>query len=101
MKTKEELNKLKEEFKDLNEKLANLTDEKLNQVTGGHQPTCDSVCPYGVNEPTKENCYDTEPTCQYLNIENNRSYRTCTCMRCFEAGIYGVFVVLKPTTHDI
>ena len=35
MKTKEELNALKEEVETLNEKLHELTDEELAQVTGG------------------------------------------------------------------
>lgn len=36
MKTKEELNALKEEINALNKKLAELTDEELAQVVGGH-----------------------------------------------------------------
>ena len=35
MKTKEELNELKEEVETLNKKLHELTDEELAQVTGG------------------------------------------------------------------
>ena len=35
MKTKEELNALKEEIETVNEKLHELTDEKLAQVSGG------------------------------------------------------------------
>ena len=35
MKTKEELNALKEEVETLNKKLADLTDEELAQVSGG------------------------------------------------------------------
>ena len=35
MKTKEELNALKEEVKNLNEKLSVLTEEELAQVSGG------------------------------------------------------------------
>ncbi|MBQ0037196.1 MAG: bacteriocin [Clostridiales bacterium] len=38
MKTKEELNALKEEVETLNAKLAELTDEELAQVTGGLLP---------------------------------------------------------------
>ena len=38
MKTKEELNALKEEVETLNKKLAELTEEELNQVTGGDYP---------------------------------------------------------------
>ncbi|MDO4983043.1 MAG: bacteriocin [Eubacteriales bacterium] len=35
MKTKEELNEIKEEVETLNKKLAELTDEELEQVAGG------------------------------------------------------------------
>ena len=35
MKTKEELNKLKEEVEAVNEKLQELTEEELEQVSGG------------------------------------------------------------------
>ena len=35
MKTKEELNELKEEVESVNEKLQELTEEELAQVTGG------------------------------------------------------------------
>ena len=38
MKTKEELNALKEEIEILNKKLHELTDEELAQVTGGVAP---------------------------------------------------------------
>ena len=41
MKTKEELNALKEEVETLNEKLHELTDEELEQVTGGALPFYD------------------------------------------------------------
>ena len=40
MKTKEELNALKEEFKTMNKKLAELTNEELEQVTGGTVAPC-------------------------------------------------------------
>ena len=42
MKTKEELNALKEEVEALNKKLADLTDEGLAQVTGGVSPDGES-----------------------------------------------------------
>ena len=38
MKTKEELNALKEEVETLNKKLAELTEEELEQVAGGFDP---------------------------------------------------------------
>ena len=47
MKTKEELNALKEEFKDLNKKLSELTDEELKEVAGGIGPLSPpGVCLY-------------------------------------------------------
>ena len=39
MKTKEELNALKEEVETLNKKLAELTEKELEQVTGGCSPS--------------------------------------------------------------
>ena len=44
MKTKEELNKLKDEFEALNKKLAELTEDELEQVSGGKD--------YGFQSPT-------------------------------------------------
>ena len=41
MKTKEELNALKEEVETLNKKLAELTDDELEQVSGGSVPKKD------------------------------------------------------------
>ena len=38
MKSKEELNALKEEIESVNEKLQELTEEELEQVTGGGTP---------------------------------------------------------------
>ena len=38
MKTKEELNELKIEYESLSRKLAELTDDELEQVTGGVRP---------------------------------------------------------------
>ena len=38
MKTKEELNVIKEEIETLNNKLRELTEEELAQVTGGNDP---------------------------------------------------------------
>ena len=49
MKTKEELNALKEEVETLNAKLAELTDEELEQVTGGEAikaPLNMTKCPF-------------------------------------------------------
>ena len=41
MKSKEELNALKEEVETLNKKLAELTDDELEQVSGGSVPKKD------------------------------------------------------------
>ena len=43
MKTKEELNALKEEVETENEKLQKLTPEELEQVTGGRRPIIDTL----------------------------------------------------------
>ena len=48
MKTKEELNALKEEVETLNKKLHELTDEELEQVSGGNSDQCDG-CEYNRN----------------------------------------------------
>ncbi len=42
MKTKEELNALKNEVEDLNAKLAELSEDELRQVVGGHEVDFDS-----------------------------------------------------------
>ena len=44
MKSKEELNALKEEVETLNQKLAELTEEELAQVSGGENEY--KICPY-------------------------------------------------------
>ena len=46
MKTKEELNALKEEVEALNQKLAELSEEEIAQVSGGESYGTLSVCPY-------------------------------------------------------
>ena len=43
MKTKEELNALKEEFETLNAKLAELTEDELKEVVGGASGSVDSL----------------------------------------------------------
>ena len=43
MKTKDELNTLKEDVETLNKKLAELTDEELEQVSGGVPPASREV----------------------------------------------------------
>ena len=51
MKTKEELNTLKEEYETLNSKLRELTEEELRQVTGGTQDPYDVFSKEFVSEP--------------------------------------------------
>lgn len=46
MKTKEELNNLKNEIKTLNRKLAELTDEEMKEVTGGSYITHQQLAVY-------------------------------------------------------
>lgn len=50
MKTKEELNAIKEEVEALNKKLAELTEEELEQVTGGR---------HGIRTPLSSTGNDT------------------------------------------
>ena len=58
--TKKELNKLKEEVKSLNEKLTELTDKELEQVSGGQLQVgwsfgvAESYCSYAVKVLYKE-----------------------------------------------
>ena len=51
MKTKEELNALKEEVETLNNKLAELTEEELAQVSGGAKIEAPLVIDYGRTPP--------------------------------------------------
>lgn len=54
MKTKEELNALKEEVEKLNKKLSELTEEELGQVSGGTDyPPCGLA---SCNYTSKESC---------------------------------------------
>ena len=62
MKSKEELNKIKEEVESINEKLQELTPEELEKVTGGSsEPGQSGDClikgfiPLGFPEPVKVN----------------------------------------------
>ena len=64
MKTKEELNALKEEVETLNKKLAELSEEELAQVTGG------ASVPFGAPKGKGANPYST-----YFDIdEANMQY---------------------------
>ena len=54
MKTKEELNKLKEEVENESRKPHKLTEEDLEQVTGGLAPLSERVIETTVIEPTAD-----------------------------------------------
>ena len=58
MKTVEELNALKEEVETLNKKLAELTDEELEQIAGGGK-----MC------PGSGNCYN----CEYIDCKYHKT----------------------------
>ena len=60
MKTKEELNALKEEVETLNRKLAELTEEELAQVTGGVVPTTDVTIKDGHSQIIIQKQCDTD-----------------------------------------
>lgn len=69
MKTKEELNELKEEVETLNKKLAELKEEELAQLFGGIYPTwipvdescpvfnSGTTCPMSIMKGKYDNCY--------------------------------------------
>ena len=63
MKTKEELNALKEEVEAMKKKLADLTEEELVQVSGG----CGGIgeCPRCLSTPDFK-CQDVINNCMYL-----------------------------------
>ena len=58
MKTKEELNALKEEVETLNKKLAELNEEELAQVTGGVVPEGDHYILFGIERGGKSYAKD-------------------------------------------
>ena len=72
MKTKEELNVLKEKVETLNKKLAELTDEELAQVHGGITPNADGT--YNIYDGQKINFDPTKFAIvngTYLNATGN------------------------------
>ena len=62
MKTKEELNALKIEYETLNKKLAELTDEELEQVTGGSMITNQNMAAINMLKKFNKN-YGERPAC--------------------------------------
>ena len=65
MKTKEELNALKEEVEALNKKLAELTEEELAQVIGGEGEEEKKICPQNLEEAFKSVCVTNGQVCPY------------------------------------
>ena len=88
MKTKEELNALKNEVETLNKKLAELTEDELKSVTGGApapilvpgprpcrvDPDCDQSRPV------------TCPFCKHEFLANHNSYN-CFCPNCCQTFV--------------
>ena len=66
MKTKEELNALKEEVETLNKKLAELTDEELAQVAGGNSGIPPKSCTILENWLMVKNYFTNERKKEYI-----------------------------------
>ena len=81
MKTKEELNTIKEEVEALNNKLAELTEDELKQVVGGLQNTGSGYlyCPY---------CKSWQPASAGLIIRSLPTYVCSTCGGLFDSSGY-------------
>ena len=83
MKTKEELNTLKEEVETLNKKLAELNEDEMKQVSGGLQPK-----PGPVGAPTAMKC--TNQDCGYsVNWAGLYSGKTFECPVCHQHTLTG------------
>ena len=67
MKTKEELNELKEEVEAVNKKLAELNEEELEQVTGGGEVPCPSPRPIKRDMPHCVGLPKDYDLCPYKN----------------------------------
>ena len=81
MKTKEELNALKEEVEILNKKLAELTEEELKEITGGSNPYDHNVMlteavPVGAGKI--KNC----PSCGGIVTFDSQHHGNATCENC-------------------
>ena len=69
MKTKDDLNALKEEVKDLNKKLSELSEDELSQVSGGE---ADNSCPKNL-EKMDADCVDPHfSVCPYAHRKQNK-----------------------------
>ena len=77
MKTKEEMNALKAEFEAMKEKLAELTEDELKQVTGGTEETEQQPCPKGYTWVDEWKCKDC-PDKTLINITPN-CFETYSC----------------------
>ena len=74
MKSKEELNALKEEVEAVNEKLQELTEEELAQVTGGAYQGPDLIIAYA---PCKKLGKDTSGDLLLKNIASRAAKERC------------------------
>ena len=80
MKTKEELNALKEEVKNLNKKLAELNEEELALVIGGTGDGCLALL---------EGYYCPNESCYRYGMPADTK-RGCGCPSCGECLTYGI-----------
>ena len=83
MKTKEELNVLKEEVETVSKKLAELSDKELEQVTGGY--AIDGKCPEGLECPSMAIC-PGKGCREYSSnhpLANNKPYCDYFCQRVY------------------
>ena len=93
MKTKEELNALKNEVEELNKKLAELTEDELKSVTGGA-----SILPPGPTGPSNPlprragdgDCDQSRPVtcpfCKHEFLANHHTYN-CFCPNCCQTFV--------------
>ena len=90
MKTKEELNALKEEVEALNKKLAELTEEELVQVIGGEGEEEKKICPQNLEEAFKSVCVTNGQVCPYAQ-ENGDLYVCLLGKGSFNRSRYEIF----------
>ena len=90
MKTKEELNALKEEVETLSKKLAELTEEELAQVIGGEGEEEKKICPQNLEEAFKSVCVTNGQVCPYAQ-ENGDLYVCLLGKGSFNRSRYEIF----------
>ena len=83
MKTKEELNALKEEVETLNKKLAELNEEELEQVAGGE----------GDKQLVETFLRCITPGCGHTEVQTGEEPITvCECPKCLQMSLIGINV---------